>query len=426
MDCPESNPLSLPKNCNNELQDQKVIKNKNYNFNNMNANITNKHSIVKKSQTYNSELSSQNIEIERNWNWLINKPNIISDGSLSQESCGSCWAFSLASVLSDIYALTYDIPNPNLSPLWLLTCANNADSNAFFYQGISYGNDNPLDNSKGCCGGNNFQGAKWLEQNKKIGTLDCWPLSKDLYNGNSITNTCLDNSQLKCYNCDGNKYNKETGFGVKEGSTKMIVVFKCDDNNKAIIDYEQTILNIKKEIKLGPVMSNIIVPIDFQDWWNNSDVGSTYKNTLDLSIKDNVSGAHAVCLVGWGTDDNGDYWIMRNSWGLTHGTENPVGFCKIEMSQTKNVNYLIGIDIPISDEYDCSDEMNWRGGVVSIKSDVLPLSWQDRQNSVIPTIKPTGKGAEISEPPSGNISILFKKYWMIFVLICIIIIIIII
>ena len=33
--------------------------------------------------------------------------------------------------------------------------------------------------------------------------------------------------------------------------------------------------------------------------------------------KSNISeGGHAVKIIGWGTMDNLDYWIVANSWGL--------------------------------------------------------------------------------------------------------------
>ena len=37
-------------------------------------------------------------------------------------------------------------------------------------------------------------------------------------------------------------------------------------------------------------------------------------------------GGHAVKIVGWGTEDGTDYWLVANSWNTSWGLE---GFFKI-------------------------------------------------------------------------------------------------
>ena len=181
-----------PTTCMNDtgLQDINTIKTYDVKGN-LNANIK---ILQRPSKTHNKGLADMKDPIPESWNWLNQDVNgIINDGSYNQGECGSCWAFSVAMVLSDLYAIKYKILSPNLSPLWLVTCANN--SNVTIENGIHV-SDFPPDNTQACCGGNNFAGAKWLEYNKKIGTIDCWPITQtsnnEIYQGTQTVNTCLD------------------------------------------------------------------------------------------------------------------------------------------------------------------------------------------------------------------------------------------
>jgi hypothetical protein len=394
MSC-KGNPLNLPTKCinENELQDLRYDQKK-YIFNN-NANISIPGYIVEKHKKHNENLAAQQEPIPENWNWMVNDADIINRGTLDQGQCGSCWAFSLAMVLSDCYAIKYSIKNPNLSPLWLLTCSNNENTESPV-SNILVSNF-AVDNSEGCCGGNNYIGAKWLEKNKKIGTLNCWPTTNpNLYYNTSISNNCLDKSQIDCSICNQNNLSKSSKFGVKEGSTRYLVSYDCTGNVPKI-NINQTIINIKREImSKGPVLANYIVPPDFNDWWNNTSLDSIYKNTkYDIT---NSNQGHAVALLGWGNKNGVDFWIMRNSWGQTH---DGVGYCYMAMTTTNdNPKYYTGLDIPIPSNTDGCNPISWRGGTVSIEADdinILSQEWQnyvsDPKNKVKLNLKPTGKGA---------------------------------
>lgn len=69
-------------------------------------------------------------------------------------------------------------------------------------------------------------------------------------------------------------------------------------------------------------------------------VFQTYKSGIFDSASCGTQLDHATAVVGWGTEDGQEFWIMRNSWGTTWGEagymrvaiEEGHGICGIQMS----------------------------------------------------------------------------------------------
>ena len=67
---------------------------------------------------------------------------------------------------------------------------------------------------------------------------------------------------------------------------------------------------------------------------------SVYADLYDYSsgVYEYVTGAyisaHAVKIIGWGNEDEKDYWLVANSWGTSWGLQ---GYFKIKMG-------ILGID----------------------------------------------------------------------------------
>jgi len=140
------------------------------------------------------------------------------------------------------------------------------------------------DTSDGGCGGGNPTSAfQWLESNGGADSLSDYPYTA----GGGQGGTC---------NTGVTPVQKITGFQQLSMPT----------DTATLQNYLQT---------NGPLS----IVVEAGDNWQSYDSGV-------------ISGAgdqpdHAVLLVGWGSDaTNGDYWIVKNSWGTGWGMS---GFCYV-------------------------------------------------------------------------------------------------
>ncbi|EPB71595.1 papain family cysteine protease [Ancylostoma ceylanicum] len=70
---------------------------------------------------------------------------------------------------------------------------------------------------------------------------------------------------------------------------------------------------IRKDIMMnGPVVSSMHVYTDFSYY-----SGGIYKHTAGA-----FRGGHAIKILGWGTENGTDYWIVANSWNTNWGEDN--------------------------------------------------------------------------------------------------------
>jgi len=409
--CKYPKQLSMPSVCINESKKLSNISTKPRKFNWPNsANIKFLPETVKKSVINNMALSAIEEELPTDFSWLANPESIISHGLENQEDCGCCWAFSIASVLSDRYAIAYKKYRPKISVANIIMCANNENSKYECKYSTCVASDQPSSNITQCtCGGNNYESSRYLEDVENGVKLEkCWPYEESV----NVLSTMVCPSKLACLICNQDS----TTFSLKKDSTTYLAYIIKD------VDYEKTILNIKKSIMSeGPVMTNFRVPNNFQSWWNRSYISDIYVPP-NQNLSENNSGNHAVTLVGWGKDinTNQEYWIMRNSWGATHAG---YGYCKFAITSKETAdNYKTGLDIPYK------NGMYWEGGTVKFNvSESFLLNgepWGETIREEL-TTKPIGDPPNdfgIKSIPS-RISNNIKKYWYIYVIILLIIII---
>jgi len=191
-----------------------------------------------------------------------------------QGHCGSCWAFSISSTLSDRFCiLSNEQIKVELSPQDMVSC--NTENNA-------------------CRGGKQDVAWEFLEQTGVV-TEDCFSYDStyDKQPECPIKKRCL-NSQIPYF-----KYKAEKG---KSGH------LKCPH------EIQTAIMNN------GPLTTGMLMAEDFMH----------YKSGVYKYDHGELLGGHAVKIVGWGEDNGISFWIVENSWGPEWG-EN--GYFRIKFGE---------------------------------------------------------------------------------------------
>ncbi|XP_031436002.1 procathepsin L-like [Clupea harengus] len=185
----------------------------------------------------------------------------------NQGHCGSCWAFSTTGALESHTCINYGYL-PSLSEQQLVDCSG------------SYGNN-------GCNGGRRDPSFQYVIDNGGIDTEAYYPYeAKD------------DNCRFKpsdvCASC--------------RGYTKV----KPPGNESAL---QEAVANE------GPVSVAIDAEQDFRFYesgvYNEPSCSRTRLN-------------HAMLVMGYGTEDGLDYWLVKNSWSASWGEE---GYIKMSRNQ---------------------------------------------------------------------------------------------
>ena len=269
-------------------------------------------------------LTSPDIKIPKKFTWNDGKTDI-SD-VFTQYNCGCCWIVSATQAINDSVVCNSLIKltkNPNINPTNLLTCFKKKNSqckggNAL--DALQYVEKNGL----------NFKGFNydWCSKNKKCfepsppnPKVPMFSLNKD------IPKTCLQKKSIKFY---------------VQNIKQFIVSFKERNNLKKI----QTCKERVKEhiLSNGPVISGFMVYSNFLkgNFLKKGNSHAIYFDKYNYETDEYsktpfpMLGLHAICVIGWGFDDNVDgrflgkkegtkhsvdYWIVRNSWGPKWGIE---------------------------------------------------------------------------------------------------------
>jgi len=200
------------------------------------------------------------------WSYCSNLIGTITN----QESCGSCWAMSGSAVLADRSCIA-NASSAQLSPQYMVYCG----SKTF-----------------GCQGGGMTPLWQQLVDQGTV-TEDCIPFTA---RDGSCPRKCRDGTPIK--------------DNMKVYATSYVTPWDSDPAKR--------VQAIQSEIlERGSVQAAYIVFSDFYDYESG-----IYQRTSQSYYL----GLHAVRVIGWGTDDGVDYWLVANSWDTDWGMD---GFFKI-------------------------------------------------------------------------------------------------
>ncbi|CUG86070.1 cysteine peptidase, putative [Bodo saltans] len=156
-----------------------------------------------------------------------------------------------------------------------------------------------------------------------------------------------------CYSCNGSFPTLGYDYVVENGITEEWIYpfeayngsFPACKSNPYLPTPVQTIVNISGYTNVGSnsqpaveeALSNLgplSILVDASDW-------SFYETGIfdgcDYSV--NISLDHAVNLVGYGTQDGSDYWIVRNSWAPSWGES---GFIRLAKNAVPECGWNVG------------------------------------------------------------------------------------
>ena len=188
------------------------------------------------------------------------------------EECGSCWAHAVIGILESHVKITEDNPNLNidLSEQYLISCDHDDD---------------------GCDGGDFETAMPYLVDTPgpdgRVGTV----LELD-YPYDETSDACKDLSGLERYTAG-----------------KWAYVNASAESDDAEVSLP-TVEELKAAIYLkGPIAVGV----------DDDDAFDEYSGGIFYSEEESDETNHAVILVGWGADEDGEYFIGKNSVGTEWG-----------------------------------------------------------------------------------------------------------
>lgn len=232
----------------------------------------------------------------------------------NQGKCGACWAIATAKTLNDRYSiLTVGAFTDVLSPYQMIMCEGTVFPSIPLDKKSTY-DLNLQAHTSGACNGNSLFTA--MDFLYSVGCVSETCVSRGLfkkYNIPDISDIVNPESVPMCQSILGENYDRCMDRSRTPCFYRSIVGYQVDSD----------VESIKQEIyKWGPVSAGFKV---YENFIGKYDGKSIYKGP---EKDDEEIGGHAVEIMGWGREDNTDFWWICNSWGTEWGLG---GFFKMKM-----------------------------------------------------------------------------------------------
>ena len=220
--------------------------------------------------------------------------------------CGSCWAFAATSSMADRIKIARNAawPDVMISAQPILSCMTNETWNVF-----------------GCYGGFASLAYEWIMDNG-ITDESCSPYQAGGYYGEYTGEFEVDcTDTIWCSNCspDGNCWVPSTYRKWEVVSWKNLTQLP----GESVQDNVNKLMN---ELQNGPISCGMCATDPFEQNYKAGQIWNDTTNCLETN--------HDVSIVGYGTENGVDYWIVRNSWGTYFGDQGMFKVVKGVQNQT--------------------------------------------------------------------------------------------
>jgi len=307
------------------------------------------------STQYAQRLMDQQPQVPEAWDWRTVpgleeqwKGNLINQGA-----CGACWAVATATALGDRAAIALQKMGWTIKKAIVPSITQLASCNCKLIAAAK--------TSDICAGGNVQLALIGLSDTEApyltLTTEKCWPYpQKWLTTPNKIKNPTGPNLTWQpnetgdgSLGCMMDVQGCQAGQQCSEANIKLNCKGNVHTWHLGIPD-NATVENLKRDIFLdGPVPTSFQVLDSFMNnktntgWWLTGDPLSVYYPSEKAAEIAKSTMGHAVVIVGW----TKDAWIVRNSWGPTHGTKSGAGGVLVQGSWyfLVDINNLIGVGI---------------------------------------------------------------------------------
>lgn len=194
---------------------------------------------------------------------------------INQQRCGACYAIATIGVLESIRCIN-QISSPILSPQQVIDCSTPR---------AGYRN-------YGCNGGWPTRVLRYLQDQKQISRETCYPFVKR-------QNSCKLRTMQSTQGCT-----------LSSSPSNTRLEFKVLNNERDILYHVA---------KTGPVVTVMKATDKFLYYGSG-----IFDDPSCSNRRDDVD--HAIAIVGYGRENNIDYWLIKNSWGVSSWGED--GYAK--------------------------------------------------------------------------------------------------